>query len=449
MSNTQNVKKLPTRKQIGRSGSFSYEIDRSDGLSCRYFDGEQSKLERLTDRAFEVISRWSYAKSKHDQRFLPTGGISLAVHHPEGTIEEVLSYDDTTSPVNLKRFFLHRGISVYDLVKIYGKFGAVELIANYLNTSRSGINQEIHPRNGWTDDKSHFIAGSEAIPSSDLTRGCFTKQPAFHSPKGELEDWQRHVAEPIKDHAAYAWAASLPFAACLLPFVDIPKNAMGGFHLFGPSSTGKTICLRICGSVFGEDYHTWDTTANALEVLASGHNHRLLCLDELGQAKNNKVVLDSAYKFSQCQGKDRTDVNLSTPRPFTFSLMFLSTGEDSFENLIQIETGRSPYAGQKIRFCDIEFNDKITKTWEGDSLLELESALEAYRGAPGRAFIERLAATSSAEKRKIKDDFLRIRKELWKGETNGKFRRVANRFALCILGGKLAREWGILPEDWD
>ena len=391
----------------------------------------------------------AYAKSRDDLRFNHKAGVSIVVHHPGGPVEEILSFDDTPSNQTLKRFFLNRGVSIFDLVKVYGKHGALDLIGNYLHTARPEKSQEVHPRNGWTDNKSHFIAGSEAIPLSDSIRGCFTKQPAFHPPAGEVEDWQRCVASTIRNHAAYSWAVSLPFAACLLPFVDIPKNSMGGFHLFGPSSSGKTICLRICGTVFGDEYHTWDTTANALEILASDHNHSLLCLDELGQAKNNKVVLDSAYKFSQCQGKDRTDVNLSTPRPFTFSLMFLSTGEDSFENLIQMETGRAPYAGQKIRFCDIEFNDKITTPCTTQELVDFETALDSYSGAAGRAFIERLASTTPEEKKKIKDAFLSIRKDLWKNEENGKFRRVANRFALCILAGRLAREWGILPADWN
>ena len=60
----------------------------------------------------------------------------------------------------------------------------------------------------------------------------------------------------------------------------------GGLHFFGPSSCGKTIALKVAGSVCGGGgkhgyIRQWRATDNALEGTAAAHCDNLLCLDEI------------------------------------------------------------------------------------------------------------------------------------------------------------------------
>ena len=97
------------------------------------------------------------------------------------------------------------------------------------------------------------------------------------------------------------FAVSLAFAAPLLAPLAVEN---GGFHIFGPSSCGKSTALRVAASVYGgPDYiTTWRATDNGLEGTAAAHNDTLLIMDEMGQVSPN-IVGDVVYMLANGEGK--------------------------------------------------------------------------------------------------------------------------------------------------
>ena len=210
--------------------------------------------------------------------------------------------------------------------------------------------------------------------------------------------------------------------------------------------------LLLANAVTGTHRHgieTWCTTSNALEPIAQSHNHRLLCLDEMGQAKDPAVVLDAAYKLAQGVGKSRMSASGKLLESYRFDLMFLSSGEDSFSNTYRSETGKEAFPGQKIRFVDIEWSEDINP-YSGDAdFSALLESMDTQRGTPGAAFLERLATMTPESKAEIKAQYKSILAGLCRNIGDPKAKRVANRFAVCILAAKLAKRWGILPSSWN
>jgi putative DNA primase/helicase len=94
---------------------------------------------------------------------------------------------------------------------------------------------------------------------------------------------------------------STAFASVLLRVCEIPNI---GFHLLGNSSSGKTTCLNIAASVFGDANYvvSWKTTDNALENTAFKRNDALLILDELSEMSSSKAG-DVAYMLANGKGK--------------------------------------------------------------------------------------------------------------------------------------------------
>ena len=106
------------------------------------------------------------------------------------------------------------------------------------------------------------------------------------------------------------------------------RDENGGFHFRGPSSCGKTTVLSVASSVFGCGdvrnggyMHTWRTTGNGVESVASLHGDTLLCLDEL-KLVDAKEAGEIAYMLTNGTGKSRADrMGLARERQ-TWRLLF-------------------------------------------------------------------------------------------------------------------------------
>src|SRR5215212_7415825 len=134
------------------------------------------------------------------------------------------------------------------------------------------------------------------------------------------------------------------------------KHLSGGFHPKGSSRSGKTVTLRIAGSVWGGGgvlgfARAWRATANGLEGVAEAHNHALLCLDEMGQVDAREAG-EIAYMLANGTGKGRAGRDGSPRRSAQWQLVFLSTGELSLAEKMA-EVGKAPKAGQEVRLVEI------------------------------------------------------------------------------------------------
>ena len=106
-------------------------------------------------------------------------------------------------------------------------------------------------------------------------------------------------------------ASSAPRSAG--PLLELAGEESGGFHLEGPSSTGKTVILHATRSVWGVEMGSWRTTDNAVEAIAANACDTLLMLDEIGQGTPQAVDLIT-YMLGNQRGKRRMSRGI-TGRP--------------------------------------------------------------------------------------------------------------------------------------
>ncbi len=326
-----------------------------------------------------------------------------------------------------------------------------EKIAFYIATSQAEKVIISTDKIGWHNEC--FILPNETFGESENEIVYQTEYDGHHNFKtsGTLTEWQENISIYCKNNSRLLFAVSTAFAAPLLPIVQIQG---GGFHFRGSTSTGKTTALLVAGSVWGGDSEhgfsqTWKATANGLEVIAAGHNHALLCLDEIGECETREVG-NVAYMLPNGRGKLRMAKTLQARHSLTWNLLFLSTGEQSLADKIT-ESGGIIKGGQEIRLCDIEADTGKFGLFEnlhdfpsGQAFSDhLRASSCQYYGNPIREFLTWLTEIDLSDIRErwhsFKDNFINdVLPE--KEKVPSEVFRVAARFALVALGGELATE---------
>ena len=237
------------------------------------------------------------------------------------------------------------------------------------------------------------------------------------------------------------------------PLLD-PLNIPGlGFHYYGDSTTGKTTCLLVGGSVWARPKPpftlVWRITTNGLEIQAEIRSSTLLVIDESHQA-DPKTLGANVYMLLNGTGKGRMDKNLGAREIASWIPCVLSSGERSLETH-QTAAHIDHPAGQGVRIIDVPVTNGVHGLFEdlhgavnaaafSDSL---RAVVDANYGHAAPAFIQefidhypglslstRLANTLS---------------EFGVAGLSAQDARMARSFAVAGLAGELAIEWGILP----
>jgi len=309
---------------------------------------------------------------------------------------------------------------------------------------------------GWHDTEVGpvFALASEIIGDPDGLIQSSSCTPASTSQRGTLEGWKDEVAERALTFPPAAFGLLCCFAPSLIPHV--PFSDDGGFHFYGPTSSGKSIFVEVAASAWGPNkaapnrspyVQSWNTTANMLEVIAEGHNHLPTCLDELGEA-TSKAVGKGAYMLSDGQGRKRMSRDGKAQRVRTFRTLVCSSGEISIEDKVG-KAGQHLFGGQAIRFCDIDIRHADLFVEDPTTANELKVATAKNYGHAGPLFVEKLRAKLQSETASsaICEDFSAICKRLIGDEADPRKHRAARRFALCELAGDIAKEFDLLPVD--
>jgi len=229
-----------------------------------------------------------------------------------------------------------------------------EKLAFYIATSKPEKVIISTDKVGWHNEC--FVLPDETFGSCENEIVYQTEYEGHHNFKsfGTLEEWQENISKYCSKNSRLLFAVAVAFGA---PLLWILQTLGGGFHFRGSTSTGKTTASLVGGSVWGGDakhgfLQTWKATANGLEIIAAGHNHALLCLDEISECEAREVG-NVAYMLANGRGKLRMTKTLQARLALTWNLLFLSTGEQSLSDKIT-ESGGTVKGGQDIRLCDIE-----------------------------------------------------------------------------------------------
>ncbi|KTD11921.1 inner membrane protein [Legionella gratiana] len=224
----------------------------------------------------------------------------------------------------------------------------------------------------------------------------------------------------------------------------------GGFHFRGASSSGKSTALKVAASVWGNPKaysRVWRSTSNGLEGLAALHNDGLLILDELSQIDPR----EAAYLLANGQGKTRATRSGTVKSSTSWSLFFLSAGEESLAGLMA-KAGLRANVGQEIRLADIEadagagmglFEQLHDHLNPATLAINLNENANRYYGTVGMKWLENLVSNRQMLIPIMSNRSKQFVDNVINQEATGQITRVARRFALVATAGELATQFGL------
>lgn len=335
---------------------------------------------------------------------------------------------------------LDRGVAIASSTK------ARNLFNDYLNSANPPERALSVRQTGWHNDA--FVLPEEVI--GDCQPVYFqTERPIdFYSSKGTLDEWREKVSKYCIGNNKLIFAVSLAFAAPMMHPLGIEN---GGFHMFGPSSCGKSTALRVAASIYGKDYiTTWRATDNGLEGTAAAHNDTLLVMDEMGQV-SPYIIGDIVYMLANGEGKTRADRRGNARRTKRWRIAILSSGEINLDEHL-MATGRRAKAGQEVRLIGIPAVSRDAKYGVFENIHDFKNGAEfskhlcqavgdAY-GTPFREFVSKMIQDRTNLTSKW-SQFLQEKAWFLPSDADGQVRRAMIRFMLVAFAGELATEYGI------
>lgn len=341
----------------------------------------------------------------------------------------------------IRERLLDKGLSIASTAK------ARNLFNDYLNSANPDERATSVNQTGWY--KNAFVLPEELIGGTDPIYFQTERPIDFYSEQGTLDEWRDTVSKYCIGNNKLLFAVSLAFAAPLLAPLAVEN---GGFHIFGPSSCGKSTALRVAASVYGgPDYiTTWRATDNGLEGTAAAHNDTLLIMDEMGQVSPN-IVGDVVYMLANGEGKSRADRRGNARRTKRWRIAILSSGEiDLDEHLLA--AGRQAKAGQEVRLIGIPAVSRNAQYGVFEDIHGLPNGAEFSKylcqaasstyGTPFKAYIAKIAPNIDA----IRTQWVKfVHDSDWfiPADSDGQVRRAKHRFLLVAFAGELATEYGI------
>ncbi|MGA4104370.1 DUF927 domain-containing protein [Ralstonia nicotianae] len=297
-----------------------------------------------------------------------------------------------------------------------------------------------------------YVTADETIGESCelvVFQNAHALQPAL-SQAGTVDEWVEAIGLLAAGNTRIVFALSIAFAG---PLASIANVESGGFHLRGPSSTGKSTAQVAAASVWGSPQtykRSWRATANGLEGLAALHNDGVLILDEISQI-DSKEIGEAAYMLANGQGKARASQTGTAKQAFSWQLLFLSSGEESLASMMA-RAGKRPNAGQEIRLADIEadagagmgafesLNDHVSAA---DLAQAINDNAQRFHGAVGIAFIRTIVADRAGLPKLLNEGIAEFVADVAPTGADSQVLRVARRFALVAVAGELATHYGL------
>jgi putative DNA primase/helicase len=224
--------------------------------------------------------------------------------------------------------------------------------------------------------------------------------------------------------------------------------------LVGNSSSGKTTCLKVAASVFGNPSYvlSWNTTDNRLESTAFKRNEALLILDELSEMSPAHKAGELAYKLANGSGRARLDKDCSDREILKWRLLFLSSGEIDLSTHLE-ESHKTSKAGQDIRFINIQAEpdadsfgifEYLHNFADGSEFANhlIENAA-TYYGSASVEFIKHVLENLNFIKNQYKEDAQLMKSEHLPQNAKGQDMRVFERFMFIGFACELATKYGI------
>jgi len=329
---------------------------------------------------------------------------------------------------------------------------AIDGLKQYIAGSHPKKRARLADGLGWHGNAYLFPDGAVGEAGEMLIYRGSKRAIGVFTPRGSLQDWQKHIAALALGNPRLMFTLSAAFAGILL---RVCGGASSAFHWVGDSSLGKSGCLHAAASVWGnpaDAVHSWRHTDNALEYTAAQHNDGLLILDELKEVDPRQAQAIS-YMLGNGKGKGRAHHAGGLREAMSWRITMLSSGELGLADHIA-STGQKSHAGQAVRFIELPADagaglgmwNTLHGMADGAAFTNaLKDNGGRYYGTAARAFIAAMIENMEAVPGVVKrlDEAFQI--HLVPPEASGQVKRVASAFAMVAAAGALAVEWGVCP----
>ncbi len=456
----ENAKGILT---VEDSAGNTYE-NRSDGLFKQDAKAGSSFV-KLCD-AFELVAHTRTVEGDD-------WGIWIKFNDADGNPHDlVLPRKLLTQGRRVEELLQASGLHVYVLSGNSGKCALAEFLnavpmdalPRAVSVTRGGFVSDAFDCFVFGDNQVLSLPGAE--PVTPTSADC----AAVLTEKGTLEEWQANVATPALHSKRLMFGLSVALAAPLLQILGLPCVT---FHLNGTSGDGKSSILKAAASVYGDEERvtSWDKTQNGFEAVAARHTNQPLIVDEIGQGSVS--ALDQvAYKLNNGIGKDRMNRNTALRKAPRWSLIVLSAGEFTLEEMKRQKSrnGRAHTAtGERVRFicipCDAGqglgvldslpggvTDDKAANDAQRVALLARVSSFKAT-GVAGRDYLMHLMQDIRDNGREaLKEQYREFEEEFIARVDRGGLapteRRVIRHFAAVAFAGELGIDYGVFGTEW-
>jgi len=302
-------------------------------------------------------------------------------------------------------------------------------------------------RTGWHG--AAFVLPDRTIGGQSVRFQSETATHDDYASAGNIDEWQRRVAESCRGNPVLMLAVSLAFTGPLLWTAKQDHAGGAGIHLMGDSSQGKTTALAAAASVWGGPGYvrTWRATANGLEATAAALNDTALILDEISEA-DPKDIGGIVYALANGCGKQRAKRTGGTRPADQWRLMALSSGEKTLAEHMA-EGGRQAKAGQESRLLSVPATrqsygafDALHGHTDGRAFADaIKQGAQQHYGHAGPQFVEALLA----DDRDLPKRYADLHDHAEFQGRDGQESRAGGWFALVALAGELAIDYGVVP----
>ncbi|WP_208452693.1 DUF927 domain-containing protein [Burkholderia gladioli] len=371
--------------------------------------------------------------------------LELRLHKPDGKKQTIVVRRATlTNFVAFRETFSDLGVIVYN----WAEFN------DYLAHAQTRETHDLVRSVGWSginyvraDRVFGEGAGAVALDPEAPANAAFGQ-------KGALESWNEQIGKYCGSNSRLMLAACVALAAPLLHLLGMES---GGVHLVGQSSVGKTTAMKVAASIWGKSIdfiRSWRSTSNGLEAIAASLNDSVLLLDEMGQASPHEAG-ETIYMLGNGQGKTRMSRAATSRKPYTWRILFMSTGEVPLQQHVE-SAGRAVRAGMDVRLlnipadagCGLGLFESLDGFENSRALADhCNSVTSELYGSAGDQWLTFLADKVSDGRGQafcdgLKQRLCEIESQL-QANGSGQVTRAAKRFALLALAGELAVDAGI------
>ena len=266
---------------------------------------------------------------------------------------------------------------------------------------------------------------------------------------GTLEGWKVAIAAAAEVQRCQHWTLGIAagFAAPILALCGLDTC---GINLSGTTSGGKTTAQRLAVSPWSRAaldqrdslLQSARATANGVEGMAARASGTVLALDELGHV-GGKELGRIIYSLASGVGKARMTADAQLRASHTWSTFVVLSAEKSLEEKVRGDGGEW-YGGMAARIPDVDITG-VDRAVDQAVMARIQ-AVDQHYGHAGPAFVHEIVARGMHRRaEEIRQGINQTAVTLAGPDADAAMRRAALPFAILMLAGRMAREFGILP----